>query len=282
MTRCILLMAAAALSACASAPRETAAPEPSGALLTYADVAPTTATYAFTDSSGFDIRGGAIGNITAKIGTSGTANVAYAQGAGGIEATITLTDFAGTMTNSAMGGGPTASEADVNGAAVVTLTPTGTPTVTAMPTLTKAAEGVGLNKSFFRRFFIRLPGRKLSAGATWVDTVTIVDESGGTKADVRDVQTSTFEKDTVVNGRRLAVISTRADRILKISGVNEGVEISQSLTGTSNGRALWDIQRRILVQRTEVSELSGTFDLPQMGMTGLPVTARSENRLSLQ
>jgi hypothetical protein len=85
-----------------------------------------------------------------------------------------------------------------------------------------------------------------------------------------------------VNGRSLALITTTADRTLKIAGVNEGVEIKQSLTGKSTGRLLWDTQRKILYERVEISELSGTFDLPQMGMTGLPVTARSNNRVTLR
>lgn len=275
------LLAAAALPACATTP-PAAAPAPSGTVLSYGEAAATTATYAFNDTSGFNIQGGAIGNIEAKIGTAGTATVAYAPRPDGVEATIAITDFAGSMTNSAMGGGPTATETDITGMAVVSVNTTGTPNVVSIPTLTKAAEGVGLNKSFFRRFFIKLPGRLLQPGASWVDTVAIVDESAGTKADVRDIQTSTFVKDTVVNGRTLAVITSSADRTLKIESVNEGVQIAQSLTGTSTARALWDVQRRILVDRTEVSELSGTFDLPQMGMTGMPVTARSSNRISLR
>lgn len=276
-----LILAAAILPACASAP--PAVPlSPRGALLSYAEAAPGTHTYEFSDSSGFNIQGGAIGNIDAKIGTTGTATVTYAQNAGALHATIAITDFAGSMVNSAMGGGPSATEADITGTAVVAVAPTGKPDVTTMPTLTKTAESVGMNRSFFRRFFIRLPGGTLNAGATWVDTMDITDESGGTKAEVRDIQTSTFVKDTVINGRTLAVITTTADRTLKIAGVNEGVQIAQNLTGKTTGRALWDGQRRVLVERSETSELAGTFDLPQMGMTGLPVTARSANKVSLR
>jgi hypothetical protein len=277
-----LIIAAAALPACASAPPAVAPAPPSSNVLGYAETAPTTATYVFTDSSGFNIQGGAVGNITATIGTAGTATVAYAQRAGTLEATITVTDLAGAMTNSAMGGGPTATEADITGAAVVTLTPVGATNITAMPTFSKAAEGVGMSRSFYRRFFIRLPARAVQPGATWVDTLRVTDEAGGSKADVVDIQTSTFVRDTVVNGRTLALITTTADRTLKIAGVNEGVEIKQSLTGKSTGRLLWDTQRRILYERVETSELSGTFDLPQMGMTGLPVTARSNNRVTLR
>lgn len=281
MKRSLLILAAGAVTACGSNPPPEP-PAPSGTVLGYSAVAPAAATYVFTDSSGFDIQGGAIGNINARIGTAGTANVAYAQNAGALEATITITDFDGSMVNSAMGGGPTATESDVTGAAVVTVAPDGAPTIGAMPELTRAAESVGLSKSFFRRFFARLPARAVQPGTSWVDTVDVTDDSGGTTAQVRDILTSTFVKDTVVNGRTLAVISSTADRTLSISGVNEGVEIKQTLTGTSTGRVLWDAERGMLVTRVESSELSGTFDLPQMGMTGLPVTARSNSTLTLQ
>ena len=282
MNHRFLILAAGALSACASTPPAVVAPTPTGVVLGYAETGANVATYAFTDSSGFDIQGGAVGNINAKIGSSGVAEVTYAPKAGGLEAVVVVKDFTGSMTNSAMGGGPTATEADITGPGTVTLTPAGASTVVSMPTLSKAAEGVGLSRSFFRRFFIRLPARAVQPGAVWIDTLTVTDESGGSKADVQDIQTSTFVKDTVVNGRTLAVITTAADRTLKIAGVNEGVEIKQSLTGKTTGRLLWDVQRRVLFQRVETSELTGTFDLPQMGMTGMPVTARSSSRVTLQ
>ena len=276
-----LLFAAAVLPACAATP-PTTTPAPRAVVFGYGETAPTSASYAFADSSGFNIQGGAIGNITATIGSTGTAAVTYTRNAGGLEASIAVTDFAGSMTNSAMGGGPTATEADITGAAVVSLTPAGAPTVTSTPTFSSAAQSVGMSRNFFRRFFIRLPERVVQPGGSWVDTVNITDEAGGSKAEVTDIQTSTFVKDTVVNGRALALITTVAARKLNIAGANEGVEMKQALTGKSSSRILWDAQRGLLVERIETSELSGTFDLPQMGMSGLPVTARSNNRVTLQ
>ena len=282
MSKRFLILAAAALPACASTPPAAVTPAPTGFVLSYAETPAATAVYAFTDSSGFDIQGGAIGNINAKIGSTGIAEVTYSRNADVLGASVVVKDFTGSMTNSAMGGGPTATEADITGAGTVTVTPAGASTVVSMPTLSKAAEGVGLSRSFFRRFFMRVPARAVQPGSIWIDTLNVVDESGGSKADVQDIQTSTFVKDTVVNGRTLALVTTSADRTLKITGVNEGVEIKQSLTGKTTGRSLWDVQRRILFQRIETSELSGTFDLPQMGMTGMPVTARGSSRVTLQ
>jgi hypothetical protein len=283
MTRKIRLLMLLALPACASSsPPPATAPAPSGSVLAYAVPAAPTVTYAFTDSSGFNIQGGAIGNITATINSSGTADITYAQAADGVEATIKVTDFAGAMTNSAMGGGPSATEADIEGVAVVKLSPRGNVTVVSLPKLAPNIQRVGVSNSFFRRFFARLPGARVQSGAMWVDTINISDENAGTKADVLDIVTSRFVRDTTVDARRLALITLTSARTLNIAGSNEGVEIAQKLTGTSSGRVLWDIERGVMVERTETSELSGTFDLPQMGMSGLPVTARSNSRMSLR
>jgi hypothetical protein len=120
------------------------------------------------------------------------------------------------------------------------------------------------------------------AGAVWVDTISATDENAGTKASLNDIVTSTFVKDTVVNGRTLALITTTSQRTLNVTGTSQGVEIAQKLIGTSTGTVLWDIQQKLLVDRTEKGELAGTFDLPAMGVTGLPITAHGALRIAQQ
>jgi hypothetical protein len=108
------------------------------------------------------------------------------------------------------------------------------------------------------------------------------DGEGGTNVSVDDVVTSTFVRDTVVGGRTLALITTSAQRAVNISGSSDGATITQRLTGPGTGRALWDIERGLLVERSESWELSGTFDLPQMGISGLPVTAHRSGKLAMK
>lgn len=282
MIRRFWVLAIAALSACATAPSDPPTTGPAGALLAYAVPNPAVLNYAFTDSSGFSIQGGAIGDIRVAIVSAGTAAVTYAQKAADIEATIRITDLAGSIVNSAMGSTTTATEADIQGNAVVTTTPRGVTTIVSTPTLSTSAQQIGLSNSFFRRFFVRLPQGRVRAGAVWVDTIALNESASGTKVDGADIVTSTFVRDTVVNGRTLALITTSSQRTLNVSGTSQGVEVAQKLTGTATGRTLWDAQRSLLVERTESSQLSGTFDLPQMGVTGLPVTASGSARLVLQ
>jgi hypothetical protein len=186
------------------------------------------------------------------------------------------------MTNSATGAIPSATEADIEGAAVLKLTPRGSATVVSLPKLGQNIQRVGISNSFFRRFFARMPGATVQPGAMWMDTISISEDNAGTKAEIRDIVTATFARDTTVNGKRLALLTLSSARTLNISGSNEGVQIAQKLAGTSTGRVLWDIERGVIVERTETSDLTGTFDLPQMGMTGLPITAHGNSRISLR
>lgn len=277
-----LWLACAGMTACGGA-AATESPAPRGTVLAHTLPTPAAATYSFSDSSTFNVQGGAIGNINATIGATGIANITFTAAGDSTRATIRLPEFAGSMKNSAAGGGgPSATEKDITGAAEIAIARNGGVRVIATPGLSRAAEQVGISKSFYHRFSIRLPGRAVQPGATWVDTLTIADETGGTKAVIRDIQTSTFVADTTIAGRRVLLIRISADRSLDISGTTEGVQIAQKLTGTSTGRALWDPQSKLLIERAETSQLSGTFDLPQMGLTGMPVTARSRAELRLQ
>lgn len=282
MTRPFLL-ALVLLPACASAPSAPApAPVPAGRTLAYAVTAPSTVSYSFADTSAIDIQGGAIGDIHVKVGAAGIADVTFAAKGADVEAMIRVTQFAGSMSNSAMGTAPSATEKEIGGPAVVTVSARGAPTITAMPTLTPVIQQVGVSQAFFRRFFVRLPAAQVAAGAMWVDTVMATDSAGGTKATYRDITTSPFVRDSVVSGRKLAYITTTTQRTLKVTGASQGVEIVQNLSGTAASTALWDTDRKLLVDRVERTDLSGTFDLPAMGVTGLPVTARGTGHLALR
>lgn len=269
-------------TACASsAPAPVSTPAPVAKALAYA-AAPATASYAFSDTSGFRIQSGAMGEISASISDNGIADVSFEPAGTDVTATIRITSFSGASTNSAMGGGPVVSEKEIEGPAVVKLNARGVPTIVSMPKLTQSAQRVGMSEGFFRRFFVRLPAAPVAPGTTWVDTISTTDESAGIKAAVNDIATSTFVGDSTINGRSVAVILISTQRKLQITGSNEGVEITQKLSGTATGRALWDREHSLLVERTENTSLTGTFDMPQMNMAAMPITARSNGRITLR
>jgi hypothetical protein len=264
------------------ASQPSAPPAPAGVALRYAATAPVTAAYNFADSSGFNIRGGAIGDIAVTARASGAADATLAPKDSGVEMRIKVTDLTGTFTNSAMGGTINATEADVQGEAVLTLSPRGVLTIAQLPTTTRNAQGIGMGAGFFRRFTVRLPAGPVQRGATWTDTVTASEDNAGVKSTVNDVVATTWARDTVVAGRTLHVLTHSTQRTLEISGTSEGVQIAQKLSGTATGYTLWDPQRSLVAERYENTDLSGTFDLPAMGISGLPVTAKGSGRITLR
>ncbi len=272
---------AALLAGCATAP-PSAPPAPAGTLLSYAVTAPVTTTYEFTDSSSFNIRGGAIGDIAVTARATGTAEATQAPKATDVELRVKVADLNGSFTNSAMGGTTTATEADVQGEAVMTISPRGALTIEQLPTTSRSAQGIGMGAGFFRRFAVRLPASPVQRGASWTDTVTASDDASGVRSTVRDIVTATWARDTVVAGRTLNVLTHSTQRTLEIAGTSEGVQIVQKLSGSATGYTLWDAQRSLIVERYESTDLSGTFDLPAMGLSGLPVTAKGFSRITLR
>jgi hypothetical protein len=270
--------------ACASAPGESTdvTARPSGTVFTYATPTPAIAQYRFSDSSAVNVQAGAMGEIRATIGSTGTLETTFVQKPTGLETTIRIVSLGGSMTNSAMGGGPSATQADVEGVAVVNVSPRGVPSIVSLPKMSPAVQQIGINTGFFRRLFVRLPQGGVTAGSSWVDTITVQDENEGTKVVVTDVVTTTFVRDTVVNGRAVALLNTNVHRDLSVAGTTQGVQIAQKLTGTAMGQVLWDTKNHLLIERTETSQLTGTFDLPAMGQTGMPVAMKSNNRISIK
>lgn len=282
MTRYTLAVALVLLGACAKTPLPTPQPSVPAQTLAYGPSAGANATYAFRDSTFAAIQGGVVGNIEISTAASATAEVAFAPKGPNVEATIRVTDFEGASTNSATGTKSTATESEIGGSAVLIVTAGGDATITSLPTLSPVIQRAGMNPNFFRWFFIPLPAAPVKPGAVWTDTLRTTDDAAGTTVSIDVVVTSTFVRDTVVNGRTLALISTSSQRSVNISGNSEGVQISQKLSGPGSGSAMWDVERRLLVQRSESWQLNGTFDLPQMGISGLPIAARSGVNLRLQ
>ena len=275
------LAAAVLLAGCASAPAGGPAASP-GVTLAYQATAPETLTYSFNDSSAFTISGGAIGDIRVSATSVGTVEAAVTPKETGLEMRMRVTDLEASASNSAMGATLNATESDVTGEAVVTVSPRGEHNIAQLPTISRTAQQTGVGAAFFRRFVVRLPAEPVRVGSTWTDTINAVEESAGIRSSVTDIVTSTWVRDTTVNGRTLNVIAHSTQRTLDVSGNSDGVQISQKLSGTATGETLWDPERHVVAERYESMDLSGTFDLPAMGLSGLPVSAKGSARITLR
>jgi hypothetical protein len=237
--------------------------------------------YDFSDTTVSEIQAGPAGTIHVNIGVRGTADLAFEPATADQKVTITFPAFAGSFANSSGGAPVTATKADITGPLIVNVRPRGTLTIIQRPQVTSAFRTVSGSEGIYRRFFLQLPNRAVQVGATWTDTTTTEETNEGVTTKVQNIVRSTWTRDSTVAGKTLNVINFTADRTLEVSGTSQGVNIVQKLRGNASGIALWDPQRRTLVSRQETAQLNGTFDLPAMNMTNMPINAsgRTSTRL---
>ena len=240
------------------------------------------ATYEFSDTVVSDIQGGAIGTIRVSIGVRGAAELRIVPSGNDLQVTANFKEFAGSFSNSAGGGVVSATAADIVGPLIITLTPRGVVTVTQQPQLSPAFRAVSGTEQTHRRFFLRLPGGPVPIGGTWTDTVQTEETNDGITSRVNNIIWSTYARDTTVAGRTMNIIISRIDRTLDIAGTSQGVDIVQKLRGSANSTAVWDPERKMLVWRNESANMTGTFDLPAMNMTNMPITATGRTTVRLR
>lgn len=199
----------------------------------------------------------------------------------GLAGTLTFASLSGEMSNS-MGPGLSVGDADKPGPTRLTVDPRGMVTVTSKPEISSTLAQVLGSETYVQRMFVRLPGRVVPPGTSWTDTVSVNEETAGMSTAVRSVVTSTLRGDTTVAGARLLVIDSKIDATQQVSGMNQGVEVHQNIAGTMNAVTLWDPARGVLVERREEGVLTGTMELPAMGMSGLPVNVRQMQVIRLR
>jgi hypothetical protein len=255
-------------------------PSPEG--LAYGIPDPNPAVYEFADTARFAIETGAMGTMEVVAGREGVAELDFRRDDDAFHVTIRFPRLRGSFDN-AMQGSVRADETDLHGPVGARVSYRGRVEVVDTPSLSRNLLDVGAGpEALARPLFAHLPGRPVEPGASWVDTVTTVGDDGATRSRAWSIITSTLAGDTVVAGRRLLLIHTDAATSLDVEGVSGGVEIAQHLTGRMRGHVLWDDRARLLVEREEAGELSGSLDLPGMGAGGLPVYATVVRRVSLR
>jgi hypothetical protein len=257
-------------------------PVPGGAALAYATPTSSPLSYAIADTAvvTMDIMGNPV-----EVNVQNRADVALSleRAADGLSGTLTFESLAGEV-NSSMGAGVSLGDADKPGPTAFTVDRRGVVKVTNGPDLSGAlAQVLGSSiENLVQRMFLRLPGSVVAPGTSWVDTVSITEEVAGMSTSGRSIVTSTLRGDTTVAGARLLVIDSKIDATQQVSGNNQGVEVRQNVSGTGTAVTFWDPVRGATVEQTEQSVLTGTMELPAMGMSGLPVNVRSRQSIRLR
>ena len=276
--RFIALAALAAIgSACAGT--VPGAPEPDG--LAYDLPDPNPAIYVMGDTATFTIEAGPMGTMDVEVAQELTAELDFRHGNGGFVVEVAVPRYRGSFQNPAQGA-MRATEEHIHGPIGVSLDPRGNVAVVDTPRMDARILDITGPESLVRPLFVHLPGREVDRGDTWVDTVTTLEETPESTSRGHTVITSTLSGDTMVAGERMLVITTSSENVIEMAGSSGGVEVRQRLTGGTVGRIVWDPVRHLLIERVDRGELSGTLELPGMGVGGLPVRGAVVRRIGLR
>lgn len=224
--------------------------------LRYVSPVPASITYVTTDSSSNSMSGLPTGDRTSDTYMRTVSELVLAQDGAEIEVSAELKELEG-KTTTAMG--DVRIDADDVPPATIRLSAHGPdPEAVAMlqpasVTGTSPANIIGSARLFSG--LIRVPGRELVMGGTWVDTVTMSPAVEGQKGDMVVVTHGTYASDTVIAGRDLNVLEIRTEMIMTMSGTVHDVPTSSQVTTTAAERVLWDSGLHYPAARSGIGEV---------------------------
>ena len=254
-------------------------PAPAG--LAYGVPDPNPATYVLSETTRFTVRAPGAEPTQATTRIDATAELDIRPDGGDYRVRVSFPTLRVEFENATQGTARS-DESEIDGPVTVRLGPRGTVSVTDTPSVSDALGRVTSVEGLIRPLFVRLPGRAVDVGDRWTDTIEAVDEVAGTVSRARSVVVSTLTGDTVVDGARLLVIDTRASNRVELRGTAGGVEVEESLEGTTRGRTLWDPRRALVVDRAEEGDLEGTLSMPETGVSPIPVPVRVQRSVTLR
>lgn len=264
------------LSACAG----PGAPAPSGGLAYRVPPDPSLV-YVTESTIRVDIEAAGMGSLQMDGGSQATLAMRFAPGQGGVQVTATVQKLSAHMSQP-MGGGLSASEADIQGDLVFVLDRKGKATVVSTPQLRGSVAQLYHPLEVVHGFFPRLPGGAVDRGATWTDTIQYqVDIPEGSTASTT-VARYTLQGDTVVNGMRLVKITYQGNTSGRGTGNAGGMEIVQLFAGEVSGVFLFDPGRGVVVMHEASSRGSGSVDVQGAGIPPMPMQTSGRQVIRLQ
>jgi hypothetical protein len=253
--------------------------------LAYGLPTPSPLCYAVADTARFTVDSGAMGRMS--VSAAYAAVVELELGAGQDAAGQDAME-ARARVHSLRGGFEPQSQpaqavdaSDLAGEFRLTLDARGRTEVLESPVLTARLLDVTSAESMVRPLFVQLPGRPAGVGDAWTDTIVSVENGPDARSTVRTVITTTILGDTVVDGRTLLRLRTRAENHMEMEGRSGGVLVRQLLTGTTEGSVLWDPHFRMLIERGETGSLAGTLAMPAAGVADVPLSATVRRHVRL-
>lgn len=118
---------------------------------------------------------------------------------------------------------------------------------------------------------VGLPGRALSVGESWVDTVRLSPEDpqplAGFELEMLVAIRGTYAGDTVAGGRTLNVLRIVTEMTAKGSGTVQGMEVTQDMTTTTEATVLWDSELHVPLRSDAVAQSVVESTVPGVGVT---------------
>lgn len=202
--------------------------------------------------------GGQILDVAVEM--SALLDLAYAGAGDALEVSIDFRDFEISASNP-MAGSQRGDESEIDGPVVFTMDRRGVGALVSGPEVDGVAAQAVSPQTMAASFFPRLPGRAVTAGEMWTDTVTleVQEEVGSTEGTT--IYEFTAVGDSVVDGSTyLKVAFTTHDERVSES-TQDGTQISQDVEGDGAGWYLWDSSRSLVVQQFMQARLRGTMEV---------------------
>jgi len=252
---------------------------PSGGLMYQVPETPTLR-YLSGDTTNIDVDAGGMGSLRMRSTSEATVRFDFARGAEGLQVTAIFEDLQARMTQP-MGGAQTASEEDVEGELVFTMTGEGDASVVSMPELRGTAGTLANPHALAYEFFPRLPGDVVNPGEMWTDTISYEAELPDGSVSSSSVITYTLQGDTLVDGQNLLLVTYEGEGEVVGEAVTQGMAVTQTFGGDVEGMFLWDPVRSLMVKGESSHDMDGTVDVPAAGMPPMPMTARGASHVRL-
>lgn len=247
------------------------------AALGYALPDPGRVTYVYGDTTVVNVA--AMGqNMEITMGGEAEYGIAFSPAADGVNVTLTVDRLAATV-DIPMASTIRVDESEVEGPLVFTLDRRGRATVASLPTVGQAASAIVSGIALAHGFFPRLPGRSVSAGDEWVDTIAYEgdDELGSTESTILRYA---VVGDTIIGGRELVRISFEGTSSVSNSMNMGTMPVSQSSTIDLRGHVLWDARSGHMFEMVSDGTGRGSVRVP-MAPAPLPIEVRTRQRTRL-
>lgn len=253
---------------------------PSGGLLYRAPDA-TPVVYVSETTADIDIDAGAMGSFAMQANSEATMTMAFLSTDEGVQVTATFDDLSASLSQP-MGGSQTATEADIEGDLVFTIDEKGKGTVVTLPEMKGMAEELASPVSIVHEFFPRLPGGAAAPGDMWTDTVQYEAKTGQGDVSSNTVVTYTLQGDTIVDGTTLLLVTYEGLADVVGTGLQEGMEVVQAVSGDVTGMFLWDPARGLYMGGESEQDLTGTVEVPAAGMPPMPMSVKGSGSVKIQ